>query len=302
MATTCSFDPSPAAATGGDSRSHHRRPRMSRWCAKCGERPIHGRDLCRACSVSARRRMGWLEAHVDAAPVRAHLQALQDAGVSLRRLRALSGVSDTAMRAILAGPHRLGPPWAPQVSQILAEKLLSVPVPTRAWDGLADTQMVCAVGTRRRLQALVAIGWPIPLLSQQLGISDQEDAAMWGDDYVRTTVLAARTVDRLYRQLEMQPGPSTSARSEACQRGWAPPLAWDEDAIDDPAAAAASGAPDRLGFAQRYREYQDLGVPEDDIARRMGISIKSLKRQRARAGMLVDSASTAAPRAKRRAS
>jgi transcriptional regulator with XRE-family HTH domain len=95
-----------------------------------------------------------------------------------------------------------------------------------------------SVGTRRRLQALAAIGWSAEELGARLGITAQA---------LRRTrshegPVERRTHERviaLYDEISMTPGPSKRARSLAVRNGWAPPLAWDDDALDDPNAEPA---------------------------------------------------------------
>jgi hypothetical protein len=91
--------------------------------------------------------------------------------------------------------------------------------------------LVDATGTRRRLQALAAIGWPPRALAERLGI--QPDNILRRH---RVRVGTARLVAAVYDQLSMTPGPDTRSAAAARRRGWAPPLAWDDDSIDDPAA------------------------------------------------------------------
>ncbi|WP_295694431.1 hypothetical protein, partial [Lapillicoccus sp.] len=52
----------------------------------------------------------------------------------------------------------------------------------------------------------------------------------------RISARAWRQVRQVYDRLSMTPGPSPTARARAAARGYAPPLAWDDDTIDDPRA------------------------------------------------------------------
>jgi len=85
--------------------------------------------------------------------------------------------------------------------------------------------LVDATGTIRRIQALRAIGWPISTLP------------VHNERIPRLTYVRADTAERVktfYDTHSMTPGPSQRART--CGRQYAPPLAWDEDTIDDPTA------------------------------------------------------------------
>lgn len=57
------------------------------------------------------------------------------------------------------------------------------------------------------------------------------------------TVARWREVCEVYDRLSMTPGPSAHTAGWAAKRGYAPPLAWDEDSIDDPAARPATDRP-----------------------------------------------------------
>jgi len=95
-----------------------------------------------------------------------------------------------------------------------------------------------ATGTRRRLQALVAIGWPTAALAARLGIPPTEVSRLCHHAHRVYPHTAAR-VAQLYTQLSMHPGPSRRARRRGEVASWAPPLAWDDNTIDHPAATPA---------------------------------------------------------------
>lgn len=112
----------------------------------------------------------------------------------------------------------------------------------RRIDGiLGRTRTEHNVGTSRRIQALVALGYTFGQIGAAVGRSQDWAAkiAHRRDSIVRTTT--ANRVDELYRDWCMkEPDVSTGkkkwaaayARSTARKHGWAPPLAWDD--IDDP--------------------------------------------------------------------
>ena len=158
--------------------------------------------------------------------------------------------------------------------------------------GRLDPAYTDATGTRRRLQALIAIGWPIRELAQQMGWTGNPGLLLYGKRnqvHKHTAALVAEVYDRLWNV----PGPSARSRRAARQAGYAPPLAW--DVIDDPAAVPNLGAavdvlPDeeavrralagqttfsRLQPADRVEAYRRLvaaGAGPGTICRRLGIS------------------------------
>jgi hypothetical protein len=103
-------------------------------------------------------------------------------------------------------------------------------------------------GTVRRIQALVAVGYPQSVLAAYLGRPEERLRGSVRSGIV--TASLARAVRELYDRLWDQPPPQRTraertamsyARNYAAARGWVPPLAWDDDTIDDPSAGPAEG-------------------------------------------------------------
>jgi len=93
---------------------------------------------------------------------------------------------------------------------------------------------VDSTGTRRRLQALMRIGWSGRELMARIG---WQGAALGPSFYgPRMHVDTAARVATLYAQLSDVRGPSTVTRRRAERADWPPPIAWDDDMIDDPLA------------------------------------------------------------------
>lgn len=110
-------------------------------------------------------------------------------------------------------------------------------------------------GTGRRLRALAALGWPAYEIAARMGVTHQ-CIEQWrrGRDRVRCTTHARITA--LYDELSMTVGPSADTRRRALRYGWPPPLAWDDDTIDDPTARPWTDEPQPLD-ARR--------IPFDDV-------------------------------------
>lgn len=187
---------------------------------------------------------GRWQPYIDAASARAHVLALVAEGVGTKRIAALSGVSTGVLSKLLYGhPNADGtrrPPTA-RVRQHTLDRLLSVTA-----EQLAGGARISSVGTRRRLRALVVVGWSQSKIAAQLGVeAGNFGVLLYGDE---TTVRTARRVAELYDRLwDTAPPEATHrdkiaasrARNYAQARGWAPPLAWDEDTIDDVGAQPA---------------------------------------------------------------
>lgn len=147
--------------------------------------------------------------------------------------------------------------------------------------------LIDATGTRRRVRALVRIGWPMSELASRLGVSFQNVFDYTTRDRVRRST--ALKVAGLYDELSMLPGPSSSAAKRAASKGWPPPLAFDDDQIDNPAARPADGVrgtvqgyPRDLDREQRVLELTRAGLSAADIALRLRTNKRYVTRVRAR--------------------
>lgn len=175
---------------------------------------------------------------VDAEPVREHIRFLMENGVSVKQTAKLTGLSTSTVGAIIWGrPERGHPPYA-RVMKQTADKILTVK-PTL--ENMSLGHITEGTGTGRRLQALIAIGWSQTRLARKLGVQvSNMSRALAGDPVMVSTAL---NVKALFEQLWNQPQEGVDqrtkisanrARNYAKARGWLPPMAWDEDTIDDP--------------------------------------------------------------------
>lgn len=98
------------------------------------------------------------------------------------------------------------------------------------------TGRVPAVGTKRRLRALQALGWTLTELAERMG-SQRSRVEKWcSEDKTYVYASTAARVAKVYEELCMtQPTGrwATRTRNMARRNGYPPPLAWDR--IDDPA-------------------------------------------------------------------
>lgn len=97
-----------------------------------------------------------------------------------------------------------------------------------------EAPTVPAIGSARRIRALVAMGWRYVDLEPETGISSKELSRLATDSQLRIGRVRAGMVAEAYDRLSMTTGPSSKARVRARRKGWAPPLAWDDETIDDP--------------------------------------------------------------------
>lgn len=254
-------------------------------CRGCGGSRIVARGYCNACYLMERKhqmRQGTWEAKVqlvDASPAIEHLDRLNRAGVSRQQVVRLTGLHHTTV-------YRLHP--GTKVHSRTVAQILAVEPPCGTPVAVPQDYLVSAVGTTRRLQALCAIGWPLHMQADRLGLASARShvCEIARGEHDRVYARTARAMEKLYDALSMTVGPSQRVREDAVRRRWAPPLAWDDDDpqhhIDNPDAqptGALIGRIEQVPWAQRYRELKALGYETDDeIAWRMGISRRSLNR------------------------
>lgn len=207
---------------------------------------------CGAC-VQAGRRYAKRRSHlgrtgrsnlIDAQPARDHVRQLLREGLTLGQIEQRSGVHRTGLRH-LVGTGSDGRPAAARVRRDTAARLLAV---AACRVGEETSGLVDPTGTRRRLQALVAIGWTQSALARRLGILPASLPKIVHGDRPAIRVATRDAVQALYDDLWDQSPPDvtpgerrarTAALTRAAARGWPPPMAWDDDLIDNPAARPA---------------------------------------------------------------
>lgn len=206
---------------------------------------------------------GRYNKYVDAEPVRAHVRSLMAQGMGWKRVAIAAGLNpSTVWKTVYGDLTRFDGPTK-KVTRMTAEALLAVEL------DLADGAQILAHGTRRRLQALVALGWSQNKLATRLGWTPANFSKMLLHQG-QVTVATADAVKALYDDLSMTPpaptdwrdaGSITRAKSRAAHLMWLPPLAWDDDDIDDPSATPA-----HMAEGSRRSEDVDPAVIERILA------------------------------------
>ena len=162
--------------------------------------------------------------YVDAEPTRARLAELAAAHVPIRALARAAALSDTGVKAILDGSRT-------HVQQLTAARVAKTSL--RGIYAEQHSGHVPRAGAVRRVQALMAMGWSHQELDRA-GVPNTARLLTGTGNLV--TIQRWREISELYDRLSMTPGPSPQTRGWAKTLGYAPPLAWDEDTIDDPRA------------------------------------------------------------------
>jgi hypothetical protein len=219
---------------------------------KCQCRPCTDANTAEWRAAVREKTYGAPRPYVDAAEAREHIRTLRRNGVGVEQIAKKVHTSATHIREIDHSTHRSNKrPPITQIRAELARRILAV----RADDRSPHSQ-VDATGPRRRLQALVAIGWPLAELAPLLGRSTTKLRDLLTADHVqlRTAQRVRDLHDKLWdapppRDSEAQRRASDEARRLAAEQGWLPTLAWDNidtDPEPDPSTPSTKSHSDDL--------------------------------------------------------
>jgi transcriptional regulator with XRE-family HTH domain len=168
--------------------------------------------------------------YVPVGPAKEHLRKLRALGLSPFIIRDLTGISTAGQYRILHQTDDNGVMLPKTAAAILALDLN----PAHANPNAA----IDSTGTARRLQALIAMGWSQRELAKRLNVAMSTLHRILSGEKVAVKV--AKTISDAYDVLWSQPAPKgisrTSALRHAALHNFYPPLAWDDDTIDDPTA------------------------------------------------------------------
>lgn len=173
---------------------------------------------------------------VPAGQVADHIRALEAAGIPAAHIPVLSFQPPAEVRRILSGAQR--------TQRSVALAVLAV---RPAYEGLPDRTRVTAIGTRRRIQALIAHGWKMADIAGWLNIQPQQLSLFLRPDTVTVTARQHREVRAVFdaRAMLIPHARSAASLRRAGEEGWVGALAWDD--IDfDPAPPAITGPDEEL--------------------------------------------------------
>lgn len=251
-------------------------------CSKpgCGD-PVKTRRLCES-HYRQKIRMG-VYGYRDVARLQTHVAALRFLGWTWEGIAQAAGLSNHVARLIHLGQTQ-------QVWPETERALLAVPaVPFGSHRGIDST------GTRRRVQALGWMGWSYAVVAERAGTTEKTLATLIRPTRQISYALAAR-VAAVYDELCMTQGPSNITAGRARGAGHAPPLAWDEHTIDDPAANPDYGdeVPRTVALAENAEELvHGQGYTLAQAAARLGVKKAALEHARKRAELKIGEAACA---------
>lgn len=181
-------------------------------------------------------------------------------------------------------------------------------VAEQRWHG--TSAWACPAGTRRRLQALAAMGWSTRQLARRLGVTSNAIASLRSTSQARVLAATADAVTALYEDCwwRTPPGnPRDHARTETWARkhGWAAPWQWEGRDLDDPATQPQPalepnadldeqdlfvvlefGCPTRPPLAIRRQlaaELRNAGLSRTETAARLHVHPRTIERYEAAA-------------------
>lgn len=207
---------------------------------------------CRDAHAAAKRHLTRQQAYgrsgthqVDSHLVRKHVRKLTRKGWGTRAISAETGVTVSVINKLAYGVNGV---QQPTVRADSAAKILAfAPEPRVRREKYEGTsiELTDATGSHRRLQALVTLGFSLTALAEYAGYGRSYFKDILAAE--RLTLTRAKIVSDLYDQLwNMKPIPETRAQKQsvtmakriAAKNGWYPPMAWDDDNIDNPAYKA----------------------------------------------------------------
>lgn len=218
-----------------------------------GTRACYTLDCCRCAPCAAastayesnrvrQHAYGRWDNLVDAEPARQHIRSLGEQGMGRHRVQLVAGLSEGQLWKLMYGTTKADGSRTPskRIRREISERILQIQLDP------ADGALVPAVGATRRVQALVALGWSQARICTALGFRFPTQLTdLVKGRLTQITVGHDRRVRKAYDRLSMQLPPASNqrerisvsrARNLAKARGWLPPLAWDDEALDDPSA------------------------------------------------------------------
>lgn len=224
---------------------------------------------------------GTWEPFTDAKPVREHLLKLQTVGIGAHRVAALTGLPYHTVREFLHHSYGNRRSRRSRTTHETAAKILAISA-EGTLPGFTD-----ATATRRRIQALVAIGWPMSHLGHHLGVTPKHVWKITAQRYVyhHTATAVADMYPQLVRMRPQNHGVGKRevniARRRAAANRWPTPKYWADrmDVIGDPDFEPLYGVTRGELIAADARELFGYGVTVEVAAARLGVTRNHLQQE-----------------------
>ncbi len=228
-------------------------------CKRC-HRLADGTELCRYHRTALG--MGYQPAE----PVKRHLEKLLDLGWEKQQIAEAAGLPVPTVAAWSKRDYK-------RARHATYTAILSVPLMEKP-----GRRSVPAVGGVRRLHGLMRMGYTRLQVAELTGWSPRSLDKMCEKGHCSIGLHMA--LKRVADQLGHEPGPSKWAASIAKGRGYIPLWAWDEDNIDGPDAVPNLGEIEENRsnvIVSEARFLASYGASREEIARRLGVTVATLR-------------------------
>lgn len=161
--------------------------------------------------------------------VRVHIFALMGAGWSRRAIAGTAGVAVSTVCGVVKETQH-------KIRRTDAERIFAIDpatLPTTTHEGDRFQPFVPRVGSVRRVQALLAIGWRAADIAAECGLSPQ---TVYGTCHQKGQWVTTDTHEKIkaaYRVLSQKRGPSERTARRAASRGYVGPTAWHDPDHDE---------------------------------------------------------------------
>ena len=220
---------------------------------------------------AARQADGTWDNLVDATPVRQHIQHLIAQGYTVHRIATIAGMLPHSIRDFIGNGVR-GRRY--RTTPATVEKILAITP-----DSTAPT-FINPTGTHRRLQALVAAGWPLGIIDRRIGYKAAHFRKILTEQrvHVSTSLLVTDVYETYQGRKPERNGVAKhlarQARARAAANRWPNPSYWADrmDVIDDPDFVPEYGIGKRQIIAQEaHWIMRHGGLDRATAAQRLGV-------------------------------
>jgi hypothetical protein len=182
---------------------------------------------------------------VSATKCRYHLRNLVNQGYTLERLAAAYGLHSNTLADIYAERRD-------HVTRVTEHKILYYDVTLMGEQ--KSFGRIAAAPYREHCRRLFANGWNQRLLGELAGMKGKQSLNVFRDRAIWLQPKSVKLLDQLFAQIGDTPGPDDWSREYWRNRGWLPPIGYDDDDLPDWTAVAGLTPRQKLAVQRRKRE------------------------------------------------
>ncbi|MCY0916980.1 hypothetical protein OS965_02165 [Streptomyces sp. H27-G5] len=205
---------------------------------------------------------------VPAQPAADHLRLLFATPMGWADIREATGCSTQTITGLLNGQLT--------VKRSVADRILAVRATVN------PQVLVPALGSTRRLRALVAIGHKIlgaGGLVERIGLNQTVLSALLSGRKQQVKVSTEERIRLAYDRLKDTPGSSLISERRAAENDWLGPIWWDDDELDNPDyVPTAKTGPRYVALGENCLELERQELTREQIAERLGVTRDGLQK------------------------